>query len=262
MKDTFCIDSTRIFATGQSNGGGFCGVIACDPELSVTFAAIAPNSGAFYTGTTGGTVKPDVVITDTPVQIPCSPGRKNMPIFETHGTNDPTISYYGQDSRGSPGRVVPTIPRWLNQWAERQGMSLQNYTTKPAPRVTLVQWGNATGELGRLQHFRLEDWVHDWPNGQGSAPIDVSPYIIDFFYRWTNPNRAAIYAPPDNSSTSSSSVASSTISSTRSSTLSSSTVSSTASSSSSVVASSSSSSLTRSSSSTAPSSVSRYIFIS
>jgi poly(3-hydroxybutyrate) depolymerase len=242
MKDTFCIDSTRIFATGQSNGGGFCGVIACDPELSVTFAAIAPNSGAFYTGTTGGTVKPDVVITDTPGQIPCSPGRKNMPIFETHGTNDPTISYYGQDSRGSPGRVVPTIPRWLNQWAERQNMSLSNYTTNPAPRVTLVQWGNATGELGRLQHFRLEDWVHAWPDGRGDAPIDVSPYIIDFFYRWTNPSRRAIYAPSDNSSTSSS-VTSSTLSSTRSSTA------------------SSSSSLTRSSSSTAPSSVSHSILI-
>ncbi|KAM0698062.1 hypothetical protein Q7P36_001526 [Cladosporium allicinum] len=272
MKDTFCIDSTRIFATGQSNGGGFCGVIACDPELSVTFAAIAPNSGAFYSGTLGGTVDPSVVITDTPVQIPCSPGRSNMPIFETHGTNDGTISYYGQGARGSPPRVVPTIPRWLNAWAERQRIPTKNYTTNLAPKVTLVQWADETGELGRLQHFRLEDWIHAWPDGKGDAPINVSPYIMDFFYRWTNPNRAKIYAPPDNSTTSSSSVTSSTTSSTRSSTLSSSTVSSAASSSSSPVASSSSSSLiasssssslvvsssssilTRSSSSTAPSS--------
>jgi len=264
MQDTFCIDSTRIFATGQSNGGGFCGVIACDPELSVTFAAIAPNSGAFYTGTLGNTVDPSVVVTDTPVQIPCSPNRLNMPIFETHGTTDDTISYYGQASRGSPGRVVPTIPRWLNAWAERQRMSTRNYTTVIAPRVTLVQWGNDTGELGRLQHFRLENWVHAWPNGQGNAPVDVSPYIMDFFYRWTNPNRVAIYAPPDNSSTPTSSVTSSTVSSTGSSTLSwtvSSTVSSSASSSSSLIASSSSSSLTRSSSSTAPSSVSRSTFL-
>ena len=277
MKDTFCIDSSRIFATGQSNGGGFCGVIACDRELSVTFAAIAPNSGAFYSGTAPGTagVNPDNVITDTPGQIPCSPGRLNMPIFETHGTQDPTISYYGNPARGSPARIIPSIPRWLNAWAERQRIPTKNYTTNLAPRVNLVQWADETGELGRLQHFQLIDWVHDWPDGKGSAPIDVSPYIMDFFYRWTNPNRAKIYAPPDNSTTSSSSVTSSTTSSTRSSTLSSSTVSSSSSlatsssssslvvstSSSSSVASSSSSSLTRSSSSTAPSSVSCSIFL-
>jgi poly(3-hydroxybutyrate) depolymerase len=92
MQDNFCIDPTRIFAAGHSNGGGFCGVIACDPELSITFAAIAPNSGAFYSGTAGGTADPDLVITDTPGQIPCSPGRLNMAIFETHGTLDPTSS--------------------------------------------------------------------------------------------------------------------------------------------------------------------------
>jgi poly(3-hydroxybutyrate) depolymerase len=235
MQDNFCIDPTRIFATGHSNGGGFCGVIACDPELSITFAAIAPNSGAFYSGTAGGTagVNPDNVITDTPVQIPCSPGRNNMAIFETHGTNDGQISYFGQDARGSPPRVVPSIPRWLNSWAARQGMSPQNYTTQVAPKATLVQWANATGgELGRLQHFRLEDWVHEWPNGQGNAPINVSPYIMEFFNRWPNTNNRA--PSPTNSSTSASS---------------------------SLVASSTSSSLTNSSSSTAPTSVSRSIVL-
>jgi poly(3-hydroxybutyrate) depolymerase len=257
MKNTFCIDSTRIFATGHSNGGGFCGVIACDPELSKTFAAIAPNSGAFYSGTTGGTVKPDVVDTDTPGQI-CSLDSK-IPIFETHGTMDGVVSYDGWSSRGTPPRVIPSIPRWLNAWAQRQGMSTRNYTTEFASRVTLVQWGNETGDLGRIQHFRLENWEHGWPNGKGDAPINVSPYIMDFFYLWTNPNRGRIYAPPDNSSTSTSSVTSSTISSTGSSTLSS-TGSSTLSSSSSLIASDSSSSLTPPSSATAPSSVSRLIF--
>jgi poly(3-hydroxybutyrate) depolymerase len=240
MQDNFCIDPTRIFAAGHSNGGGFCGVIACDPELSITFAAIAPNSGAFYSGTAGGTADPDLVITDTPGQIPCSPGRLNMAIFETHGTLDPTISYFGDRGRGSPSRVVPSIPRWLNAWAARQGMSLQNYTTQVAPNATLVQWANANGgELGRLQHFRLEDWVHQWPDGKGTAPINLSPYIMEFFNRWPNPNNRA---------PSPSSVTSSTASSTSS--LSASSSSSSliySNSSSSLVASSTSSSLTNSS---------------
>ena len=98
-----------------------------------------------------------------------------------------------------------------------------------------MQWANpAGGELGRLQHLKLEGWGHFWPNGD--APINLSPYIMDFFYRWPNPNNS----PP---------TVSSTVSSTASSTSSLSASSSSSSlvysnSSSSLVASSTSSSLT------------------
>jgi poly(3-hydroxybutyrate) depolymerase len=123
VQNMFCIDSTRIFATGHSNGGGFTGVIACDPSLSATFAAIAANSGAFYSYTLAG-ADPNTVDTNTPTQQICSPA-KNMPIFEAHGTGDPTINYYGGDRNG---RTLPTLPRWMNAWATRQGVSINNYT--------------------------------------------------------------------------------------------------------------------------------------
>jgi len=43
FKTNFCIDTSRIYATGKSNGGGFVGnVLACDPALSKEFAAFAP----------------------------------------------------------------------------------------------------------------------------------------------------------------------------------------------------------------------------
>ncbi|KAM0722668.1 hypothetical protein Q7P37_002109 [Cladosporium fusiforme] len=195
IKSTFCVDATRIFGAGSSNGGGFLGVIACDPELSVTFAAIAPNAGAFYTNT-NPPADPYVLDTDTPVQQPCNPGRNNMAIFETHGTGDTRIGYWGGDRYG---KVWATIPRWLNNWATRQGLSTTNYTTYPRAKATLVRWGNDVQQLGRLQHLRLEDWVHEWPGS--SAPIAISPYVMDFFYRWTDPNRGPLTIPATNSYT-------------------------------------------------------------
>ncbi|KAM0700239.1 hypothetical protein Q7P35_011959 [Cladosporium inversicolor] len=193
IQNMFCIDSTRIFALGHSNGGGFCGALACDPDLSRIFAAIAPNAGAFYSATLPG-ADPSTVDTNTPSQPQCL-SSKNMPIFETHGTGDGVISYFGGNRNG---RTLPTIPHWMQNWVVRQGVSLDNYTTYPSARTTLTQWGNATGEFGRISHYRLEGWGHDWPTGD---PIDFTPPMMEFFYRWTNPNRGLIYAPASNSLT-------------------------------------------------------------
>ena len=46
----FCIDTSRVYATGKSNGGGFVGnVLACDPTLSKVFAAFAPVVSTVHT---------------------------------------------------------------------------------------------------------------------------------------------------------------------------------------------------------------------
>ncbi|KAK5115373.1 hypothetical protein LTR85_009833 [Meristemomyces frigidus] len=125
---SYCIDTGRIFATGHSNGAGFCGVLACHPTMSNTFAAFAPNSGAFYTNATANSQDPATVEpVNTPVQALCTPGRNNVPILEFHGTNDQTIYYPGISSHG--GKVVPAIPHWVNDWVLRQGYDSINYTT-------------------------------------------------------------------------------------------------------------------------------------
>jgi len=49
MNSKYCVDTGRVFAVGHSNGGGFVNMLACDPEMSVRFAAFAMNSAACYT---------------------------------------------------------------------------------------------------------------------------------------------------------------------------------------------------------------------
>lgn len=80
LRADFCVDDTRIYAAGKSNGGGFTGTLACSPEHGKNFAAIAACSGAFYT---------DVV--EDPDDN-CDPSRSPFPILEFHGSIDGTVS--------------------------------------------------------------------------------------------------------------------------------------------------------------------------
>ncbi|KAI7159869.1 putative ferulic acid esterase [Hortaea werneckii] len=221
LTSNYCVDTGRIFATGHSNGGGFCNVMACDPVLSVTFAAFAPASGAFYTGATSGnpeTVEP----MNTPTQPQCSPGRNNVPMLEFHGTNDGTINYNGGPRNG---RILPTLPHWTTAWSVRQGYGITNYTSNlpslnPAMTVTKYEFGGDAGQLGIVTHYRLGGWTHNYPNVDTtpSAPVNGPQLVMDFFYRWTNPSRQSVYFPADVTRSSASSSMSSTSATTSSST--------------------------------------------
>lgn len=199
MTSRFCVDTGRLFATGHSNGGGFTNMLACDPVMSVKFAAFAFNAGACYTNANSGnpsTIEP----VNTPDQAQCAPGRNNVPWLEIHGTADGTIAYQGGVRRG---KLLPTLPHLATAWAVRQGLSSSNYTTAPSTGVTQYQFGGEIGQLGMITHYRLDNWGHFWAKTSGGAPMDGTPVMMDFFYRWSDSNRAAAYAPESSSSSSS-----------------------------------------------------------
>lgn len=77
VEKEFCVNSTRVYATGKSNGGGFVGLMTCDSGLTSKIRAFAPVAGAFY------------------YQFPgaknCTPSRSPVPIMEFHGEQDHTV---------------------------------------------------------------------------------------------------------------------------------------------------------------------------
>ncbi|KAK3116534.1 hypothetical protein LTR53_003022 [Teratosphaeriaceae sp. CCFEE 6253] len=232
---TYCIDTGRIFATGHSNGGGFCGVLACDPVLSRSIAAFAPNSGALYTNISSST-NPDpntMEPLNTAVQALCSPSRNDVAIIEFHGTADTQIAYAGSITHAR--LALPSLPHWATDWSIRQGRGATNVTSYQAPltgpnvdptaNITISQFGSGA-DLGRITHYRLEQWIHAYPNpaNDNRAPISVGPIAMAFFYRWTNYGSS----PPSSSSSASgsSSTGTATVSSSVTSTTSTSTTSS------------------------------------
>ncbi|QIW95832.1 hypothetical protein AMS68_001350 [Peltaster fructicola] len=181
ITSSFCIDTTRIWATGHSNGGGFVNVMACDPVLSSIFTVFTANSAACYTNATSG--DPDTIEPlNTPVQALCSPSRNN-PFLEMHGTADGTIKYYG-GSRNS--KILPSIPHLMTDWAIRDGMSPNNVTTALSSLVTQYQFGNSSQNLGFVTQLTLGNWIHAWPTIATGAPIDGGPVIMNFFYAMSN----------------------------------------------------------------------------
>ncbi|KAI0196759.1 family 1 carbohydrate esterase [Xylaria flabelliformis] len=166
IKDQYCIDTARVYATGHSNGGGFVGTLACSPDHGGQFAAFASVSGAFYTDVNGN---------DN-----CHPARSPLPMLESHGTADPTIPYNGGSGRGGP---LPAIPEWLSRWAGRDQCGSMT-TTDLANGVHHQVW-NCAGADGLLQHYKIDGHDHSWP-GPGSE-IDISPVIIGFLSKQHTP---------------------------------------------------------------------------
>ncbi|KFY48359.1 hypothetical protein V495_01403 [Pseudogymnoascus sp. VKM F-4514 (FW-929)] len=159
LRDAFCIDDSRIYAAGKSNGGGFTGTLACSPEFGQNFAAIAACSGAFYT---------DVV--EDPNDS-CHPSRSPFPILEFHGSADETIPYIPtEDGSGGP---LPTIPDWLSTWGQRNGCPADY---KPVvsqlngdPTVQKTLWPSTTPNSDQEAH------------GDKPVSIDATPMILEFF---------------------------------------------------------------------------------
>lgn len=179
ISNNYCIDTSRMLATGFSNGGGFVGTLACDPTLSQRFSTFSVNSGAEYTNTTG-TCNPTSVLTNTIVQPICSPGRSNLPMIEFHGDTDGTIPYPGGARRGY---CLPTVPHWVTDWATRDGLSTSNVTTSLASgKVTKYEFGASQGVQGLVTHYKVAGWGHSWASINAGAPIDATPLIMDFFY--------------------------------------------------------------------------------
>ncbi|KAE8446240.1 hypothetical protein EG329_012465 [Mollisiaceae sp. DMI_Dod_QoI] len=182
LSSRYNIDKSRIFATGKSDGGGFCNVLACDSVLSTQIAAFAPVSGAFY-------VKNDTRCDPIKIEIPCSPGRSNVPMLEFHGGDDNVIRY---DGEGKKKECLPSIPHWIRQWASRDGLGLKNESgaLKGTNDTTVYEWGSGN-EKALVKHVFDASIKHDWPStvnnsdnikcGHQPASFNATPIIINFF---------------------------------------------------------------------------------
>jgi polyhydroxybutyrate depolymerase len=158
LEANFCIDPTRIEATGFSNGGAMAGLLAC--QFSDRIAAFAPVSGNFYAPQGG-----------------CNPDRP-IPILEIHGTADQTVSYYGVPESVDPRMPLPSIPMWLRAWAARDSCADEPTTSATDAGVTTMEWGGCAAN-GTVIHYRIEGGGHNWPpNLQGRS---VAAMLWDFF---------------------------------------------------------------------------------
>ena len=210
LSGTYCLDSSRVFAAGMSNGGGFAAnILACDPVASRKFAGFGGMSGAYYQGTTDAGCSGDTVA------ISCNPGRAPVPVLETHGSADGVIPYAGGPRRN---RCLPSIPRFMTDKAQRAGIGGVN-TSIPYydGNVLNYTYGNNASLTGVVTHYWVNGLGHTWPSIAAGAYFDATPVLFAFFDRWTLDKTPITYLDTTNSSSTTTSARPTSTSSTTSS---------------------------------------------
>ncbi|KAI0011098.1 carbohydrate esterase family 1 protein [Xylariaceae sp. FL0662B] len=177
----YCVDNSRIYATGLSNGGGFVNTIACS-AVGGEFAAFAPASGSYYTDNKG-------------VNGGCTPARSPLPLLEIHGGNDKSVHYKGGVGEGGN---EPAISTWMQWWTQRNGCTNKKVDDTFNGDVHHSTWtcGDKKAK-GALQHWKVDSMGHCWASteinfsqiaaGEGPTHIDASKIIMEFFDQFTKP---------------------------------------------------------------------------
>ncbi|KAH8677805.1 hypothetical protein BX600DRAFT_531659 [Xylariales sp. PMI_506] len=195
VESQLCIDRTRIYATGKSQGAGFVGRLACDAAMSLRIAAFAPVSGAFYTGS-GASACGD----PTTLALSCSAARARIPVLDFHGGNDTTIPITGGPHQGG---CLPAIRHWVAEWVLRDKLGLIS-VANDSLGGSAVRYDFGRGAQYPLADEGLVTFVydgdhvnHDWPatipntdneaHLSGPATFNASSLIIEYFRKYTLP---------------------------------------------------------------------------
>jgi polyhydroxybutyrate depolymerase len=161
LETELCIDTSRVYAAGLSNGAMMSSVLAC--RLSDRIAAVAPVAG--------------VMAVD-----PC-PAARAVPVVAFHGTADNFIPFNGGLGGGlsfftDPGAPTtssttvpvdltgPGIPEAVAGWAERNGCEPEPSEEQVTDEVLLHTWDCPDG--ADVQFYIVVGGGHAWPGSEFS----------------------------------------------------------------------------------------------
>jgi polyhydroxybutyrate depolymerase len=139
LEHRYCIDASRVYATGFSGGARMASQLGCD--ASTVFAAVAPVSGLRYPS-------------------PC-PATRHVPVIAFHGTADPV------DPDGGNGQAYWTysVPQAARGWAVQDGCATAPITSQPTPGVTRTVYSGCGGGGTDVELDSIDGEGHEWPGG-------------------------------------------------------------------------------------------------
>ena len=144
MERRYPIDPRRIYATGESMGGVFSYLLAC--EMSDTLAAIAPIAASM----------------DDPGCRPHSP----VAVFHVHGTADQVIPLNGGVGRMTPyGRNWPPPERGISFWTHADACPGPSLVHADGPETMCRTY---QGCRAPVEFCLVANGGHAWP---GSPPL-------------------------------------------------------------------------------------------
>jgi polyhydroxybutyrate depolymerase len=154
LKSKYNIDSSRVYASGISNGGMMSFRLGC--ELNNRIAAIAPVA---------------ISMSDY-LYNSCSPG-KPVPLMYIFGDDDPLVPYEGGSIRYSRGEVV-SVQNTLGFWVKNNLCNEEPVTSEidEWDDDTMVKKYVYSGSTGRNEvvFYLVRGGGHTWPGGKQYLP--------------------------------------------------------------------------------------------
>lgn len=154
LGDTLCLDDSRIYAAGLSNGASLVARLGC--ELSDRLAAIAPVAG-------GDGLVPG-----------CQPTRP-VSVLEIHGDEDESVPY-----DGSSRFDEPSVWNFLGAWSRWDGCSAAVSWKRLIPRALYATKGSCA-DGSAVAHIKLLREPHAWPSLSTTARGE--PTLVAFSAR-------------------------------------------------------------------------------
>jgi polyhydroxybutyrate depolymerase len=161
---TLCIDETRIYATGLSNGGGMAQVLAC--RMKDRIAAIGVVAAAPFVDTGCDEAGP-------------------VPVIAFHGTADEVAAFEGEGSIF--GLSFQPVRTTMQEWAARNGCDATPVSERVAEDVVREHY-EGCDDSADVELYVIEDGGHTWPGaldrpglGRITQSISATELMWQFF---------------------------------------------------------------------------------
>jgi polyhydroxybutyrate depolymerase len=152
LESELCVDPSRVYAAGISNGAAMSVTLAC--FLSNRIAAIAPVAGLFF--------------------FPGCPSIRPVPVIAFHGTDDKIVPFEG----GPVGdlRALP-VEDSLQQWAEHDECTSGPQDERVSDHVRLRRYDDCA-EGATVELYAVEGGGHTWPGASIDLPLGATNHEI------------------------------------------------------------------------------------
>ena len=162
------------FATGMSNGGEMCYMLAC--QAYDTFKAVAPVAG--------------MILQDILDDCDAAPG---IPVFEIHGSQDGVTPLAGDPDNNDGWGSYPSIVDTIDYFVEKNGCttliegSVPNTDTSDGSFIVSEKYINGVNE-NEVWYYKVVGGGHDWPGSGGNMDIEAGEQAWLFFQNYIDNN--------------------------------------------------------------------------
>ena len=174
LQQTNGLNPDYTFATGMSNGGEMCYMLAC--QAYDTFKAVAPVAG--------------MILQDILDDCDAAPA---IPVFEIHGSQDGVTPLAGDPDNNDGWGSYPSIADTIDYFVEKNGCttlvegSVPNTDTSDGSFIVSEKYINGVNQ-NEVWYYKVVGGGHDWPGSGGNMDIEAGEQAWLFFQNYIDNN--------------------------------------------------------------------------